>query len=80
MYDAVPSQYGQTACDAVRCSTRRRQWKPAVTTTLECFVQVYAERLEDYARVTTKLKVIHHPNDVTYTQSINIDQSSIALI
>jgi len=65
MNDAILSQHGETACDVARCTAGCAQWKAAIIATFQRLVEVNAERLEHYARVTTKLELIQHTNDVT---------------
>ena len=74
MYDSVTSKQRQTPSDAVRRSTRCRQWKSAIISPFQRLIEIYPERLEHDARMTSKLEVIHHANDVTLTVRVRTRQ------
>ena len=76
MDDAVSTQQRQTSSDAVGRATRRRQRKPAVAAPLQRLVQVDTELLEDDARVTSKLEVIDHANDVAVAVRVSTRQQA----
>ena len=76
MNDTLTSKQFQTAGDAVGGPARRRQRKPAVASPLQRLVQVDAERLEHDARVTSKLEVIQHADNVCLAVGVGSRQKT----